>query len=473
MGDDKLYAGPAIRRARRKAGLTQLAMADALDISASYLNLIERNQRPLSAAVMLRLAKRFDVPLSQLDQDSASVPSLRALRRRLADPVFADLDLDSSDAEALLAENPALATAFARLFDRATSAVETTPGGSAYGSEPAAVRLARLEIERWRNHFADLDAQAEAISEELRLSNQDLYGAIAERLRTRHQIAIRILPVDVMPDQLRRFDIHARQMQLSEMLGPGSRTFQAATMLGQLEARTEIDAITIGSGLASSDATQLFRRHLEHYFAGAVMMPYMRFLRACETSGYDLRLMQARFGVSFEQLAHRLTTLQRVGARGLPFFMLRADRAGEVSKRFMGASEAPLAEPGARCPLWALYDGFSQPDRLVTNVAELEDGSRWVTLAQYVRGPAPPMRTGGAYRAARFVVALGLDARLAAPLASLAGRDIMTGPADPIGLGCTRCLRPSCPQRAAPPANRALAMISRERTISPFSFSGD
>jgi hypothetical protein len=471
MADEKLFAGNAVRRARRRAGLTQLAMAETLGISPSYLNLIERNQRPLSATVLVRLAQHFGIDPTSLGRQVEANASLRGLRRRLSDSMFADLELDPADVEQLFAEAPELATAFMRVFDRMEAGAPSAAQDMAI--EPAAVRLARMEIERWRNHFADLDAQAEMLAEELRLINPDIYGAIVERLRNRHQIAIRILPVDIMPMQLRRFDIHARQIQLSEMLGPASRTFQAAIMLGQLEARTEMDALTRGAGFGDMDAERLFRRHLEQYFAAALIMPYARLLRACEATNYDFAVLQARFGVGFESLAHRLTTLQRVGARGLPFFMLRVDRAGQTSKRYAGASEAPLVESAAACPIWPIYAAFDRPDRMVQATAELEDGSRWFTCAQMVRGPVPPFSAGVRTAAGRFVVALGLDARLASALQAYHANAERSDQPAPIGLGCARCLRADCVQRSAPPTSRRLLINPRERGLSPFAFVGD
>ena len=166
-----------------------------------------------------------------------------------------------------------------------------------------------------------------------------------------------------MPDRLRRLDLHARQLQLSEMLDPASRSFQAAFQLAQLEARAEVDALVAGAAFGDRVAERLFRRHLLSYFAAALLMPYGRFLRACERTGYDLDLLQRRFNVGFEMLAHRLTTLSRVGARGLPFFMLRIDRAGQASKRYAGASAAPLVEAPARCPLVAPPPRLRSPRR--------------------------------------------------------------------------------------------------------------
>ncbi|PTQ12641.1 XRE family transcriptional regulator [Sphingomonas oleivorans] len=463
MADRKLFAGPHIRRLRRNRGLTQVAMAELLEVSPSYLNLIERNQRPLTAALLLRFAELFDFDPRALVADEPG-GGADALRRRLADPLFADLSVDRAEVEEWIAAAPGGAEAFARAFDRLREGVGEVPT-----EDSDAVAAARRELERWRNHFADLDAQAEALADELRLGAGDLYGAIAERLRVRHQLTIRILPVDVMPDRLRRLDLHSRQLQLSEMLDPASRTFQAAFQLGLIEARGELDALVKGASFSERGAERLFRRAVTSYFAAALMMPYGRFLRACEATGYDVELLQRRFNAGFEMVAHRLTTLQRVGARGLPFFMLRIDRAGQVSKRYAGASAAPLVEAGGRCPLWRLHNVFDRPGELVRQLVLLEDGSRWLTLARTVHSQ---VRSLGGVRA-EFAIGLGIAADQASSLVHARGLDLGEQAATPIGLGCRRCLRIDCPQRAVPPAGRALLLNERERGIAPFSFVED
>lgn len=461
MADQKLFAGYAVRRVRRQAGLTQAAMAEMLAISPSYLNLLERNQRPLSATLLVRLAEQFDFDARSLAVGEPGGGEA-ALRRRLADPLFADLEVDRAELTEWLAAAPGGAEAFARAYDRLSG------GALAPGDAPDPVAEVRREIERWRNHFPDLDAVAEALADELRLGAGDLYGAIAERLRVKHQITIRVLPVEVMPDMLRRLDLHARQLQISELLDPASRAFAAAFQLGQIEARAEIEALVKGGAFTDRAAERLYRRHLLSYFAAAVMMPYARFLRACEATGYDIELLQRRFGAGFEQVAHRLTTLQRVGARGLPFFMVRIDRAGQASKRFSGASAAPLAEAEARCPLWRLHMAFERPGALTVHLVGLEDGSRWFTMARTVTPQGRRYGTTGA----EFAVGLGVTADLAAPLAAARGIDL-AGDATPIGLGCRQCLRADCPQRSAPPAGRALIVAERERGLSPIRFAAD
>ena len=458
MAEQSLFAGPNVRRIRRREGLTQAAMAATLGISASYLNLIERNQRPLSARLLLGMTQQFDFdPRSLGSHEEAG--GVDGLRRRLADTLFDDLAIDRDEVVEWLNAAPQAAVAFARLYDRG--------GATAAGDAQDSTLLARREIERWRNHFADLDAAAEELADELRLSEGEIGAAMAERLRRRHQLSLRILPGEAMPEHLRRLDLHARQLQLAEMLDPASRTFQIAVQLAQLEQRDAVRALVEGAGLPDRAAQRLFQRHLYAYFAAALIMPYGRFLRACEASRYDLPLLQRRFGVGFEQLAHRLTTLQRVGQRGLPFFMLRIDRAGQISKRFAGASGALFLESPESCPLWSMHAAFERAGRMVTEQIALEDGTRWFTLARTVQ--ASGSSRGGQ---ADFVVALGLEATLSAPLAAARGHSLRADDATPIGPGCARCHRPACMQRSLPPRGAALKFDDRARGLTPFVFGG-
>lgn len=461
MAEGKLFAGAAVRRVRHGHVMTQAAMAQQLGISASYLNLVERNLRPLTAKLLVALAERFDFDPRTL---SASEPGggAEAMRRRLADPMFADLTIDRAELGEWLASAPGGADAFARAFDRLS---EGGGSGATEGADP--IHAARGEIERWRNHFPDLDAQAEALADEIRLTGTDPYSAMADRLRTRHHLSVRLLPVEAMPDHLYRTDLHARQLQLSERLDPASRSFALARALGQAEARAEVDALVRGAAMGDRVADHLFRRHLHGYFAAAVMMPYARFLRACETTGYDVALLGRRFGAGFEHVAHRLTTLHRVGARGLSFFLLRIDRAGQVSKRFAGASGSPLAD-GALCPLLGAFDAFARAGETVTQVVEPEEGGRWFTLARTV---TPPGALAGEVRA-RFVIVLGVAVAQAGALAAARGSDL-NAQGVPIGHGCRACTRIGCPQRSAPPAARAMRIDDREGGVTPFAFAGE
>lgn len=349
MTDQPLFAGYALRRLRRRANLTQLAMANRLSISPSYLNLLERNQRPLSARVIMQLVSQFDFDPASLKVDE-NIGGIDGMARRLSDDRFSDLSIDREDIDELFSYAPQIAAAFARLYD-------TSDISEARGDDP--VSLVRQAIERRQNYFADLDEIAEKLADELRLSRGDFGVALTERLRERHQLSVRILPHDIMPDLSRRLDLHARQVQLSEMLDIPARNFQLAMQLAQLELRQLVGDTVSGEKLQDASARALFERYLHSYVAGALLMPYARFLRACRQTNYDLEILPHRFQVSYEQLAHRLTTLQRVGERGLPFFMARIDDAGQMSKKFIGATAANLLASDATCPLWHIHRSFS------------------------------------------------------------------------------------------------------------------
>ncbi|WPZ04816.1 short-chain fatty acyl-CoA regulator family protein [Blastomonas marina] len=453
-----VLGGAALRRIRRREGLTQAAMADRLDISPSYLNLLERNRRPISARLMVSLAEAFDFDPRDLRQEE-QVGGIDGLRRRLADERFADLQIDREDVVEWLSAAPQAAVAFARLFDAGAAG-----GGSADQSPAIEVRR---EIERWRNHFADLDHAAEALADELRLSTSDLFAALSTRLREKHQLSVRIVPGEVIPGLVRRLDFHARQLQLSEMLPPHSRTFQLALEMAQLEARELLASLSEAGDFSSDQARTLYRRHLAGYYAAALIMPYGRFLRACEATRYDFAILERRFGVGFEQLAHRLTTLQRVGQRGLPFFMLRVDRAGQFSKRYVGASEADFLESEGSCPLWRLHHAFENGGRLATQHVAVQqvDGreTRWLTFSKRVeRGSA------GGDRPGEFVVGLGIAARLAESLAGARGLALADEGAERIGPACVRCPREDCLQRSLPPHGRTLRFERHTAPTTPF-----
>lgn len=451
MSERSIFAGPGIRRIRKRAGLTQAAMAQRLDISPSYLNLIERNQRALSARVMMRLVSEFEFDPRSLEADE-SIGGLNGLTRRFGDERFKDLTIDREEMLEFLQTSPQIAAAFARLYDHSDTR-------SANNDDP--LTASRQLIERWNNHFPDLDRAAETLSDELRLSRGDIGTALVERLRERHQLAVRILPREVMPEHLRRLDLHARQVQLSEMLPLEARNMQFATQIAQLEFRAEVEALS--SGASGDTARKLFERHLYRYGAAALIMPYGRFLRACQQTDYDFRILQRRFTVSFEQLAHRLTTLQRVGERGLPFFLLRIDRAGQVSKRFAGASNAAFLEAEHTCPLWNAHKAFERYGEYLVEYIELADPnpSEWVSIASAVTN-------SGLMGESRFAIVLGIERRLATTLAAVRALPLRSEDAARIGPGCRNCSRADCVQRSRTSPLVPLKVTNMEDTALPF-----
>lgn len=458
MAEQSVFAGAALRRLRKREAMTQAAMAQRLGISSSYLTLMERNQRPVSARVIVQLVDEFDFDPRAL-RDDESIGGIDGLYRRLADERFADLGIDREEVDEFLSNAPQAAAAFARLFD-------TKRAEGDQGSDPLAA--CRREVERWRNHFADLDVAAEELADELRLSRQDFFAAATDRLREKHHLAIRVLPRDVMPDAIRRLDFHARQVQLSEMLSPASRNFELALQIAELEQGPAIASLAAGADFAEHTARKLFERHLSEYFAAALLMPYARFLRACDATGYDLEVLTRRFGASVEQVAQRLTTLHRVGQRGLPFFMARFDRAGQFAKRIAGASGSSLVEGEHSCPLWQVHHAFGRREGWLVQPVLLEESiagpSHWLTMS-YAVAAAEGASSG------QYAIVLGLEARLAEDLAMARGISLRGEDATRIGLGCSRCFWRDCRQRSLPPKGATLNFELVARASLPYSFS--
>ena len=460
-GNRKLFIGSKLRRLRRELGLSQTRMAEDLAISPSYANLMERNQRPVSAQILIRLAEVYDLDIAALaaSEDERSLAELAAV---MDDLLFRDLAVPQQELRDLVETAPAVADAIRRLYQ----AYQQTARGpdAAAGAEPGPaepVEAVRSAIEAAKNYFPALDEAAEALAAELAEAGDDLLGALAARLQSRHGVRLRLLPAEVMAGALRRFDRHRRQLQLSEMLTPSGRVFQAAFQLATIEQAALIDAVLAETGPTDATARRMFRIILANAFAGAVMMPYGRFHAAAEASRYDLGVLAQRFNASLEQVCHRLTTLQRPSARGVPFFMIRVDDAGNVSKR-QASSRFPLSRHGGGCPLWNLHDTFRQPGAILTQRLEMPDGSAFFSIASAVGGARQP------YPAieARFAIGLVCEMKYAGRLVYA---DCGGAPAR-IGTACRLCERTDCPQRAAPPAARPILIDENLRGAAPFLF---
>ena len=325
--------GPRIRRLRRDLGLTQAVMAQDLQVSASYIALIERNHRPISADMLIRLAETYNVDIASFR--STDDDAIAQLQSALSEPVFTDLGITRDDLRDLTAVNPALSEAVASLYQSYRTSQRTVMEARASGSEVKdPLEDARQFISNNSNHFPALDKTGEDIAKTLDTRHGNLLDAVAVRLKNTHSLDLRILPADIMVSAYRRLDRHRRQIAISESLDNASRAFQAVLQLVLLECSNLIDE-TVDVGTFETEAgKRVARAALANYLAAAVVFPYEVFHQATEELHYDIEALSRRFGASFEQVAHRLTTLQRPGREGIPFFFLRIDAAGNVSKRF-------------------------------------------------------------------------------------------------------------------------------------------
>jgi len=459
-----LYMGPRLRRLRRELGLTQQAMAADLAISPSYVALIERNQRPVTADMLLRLARTYRLDVGELAGEDAA-DDARRIGEILRDPLLADIDLPALEIADLATSFPGVTEALLRLHG-AYLREQQALAGRQQGREEAPgaadpVREAQGFFAARRNHFPTLDARAEEIAAELA---ED--GSAAEWLRKRKGVRVRYLPPEVLVDSVRRFDRHNQQLLVDDTLDVPTRKFQVAVHLAWTALRDEIKAIARDADLSDASSTALVRRNLAAYAAGALVMPYDRFAKAAESRGYDIAALCGLFGASFEQVAHRLTTLGRPGQEGVPFFFIRVDAAGNASKRLDGAG-FPFAAQGGGCPLWSLHDCFRRPGEVLTQWLELPDGQRFFSIARSVGGEARHVGAPGVLRA----VALACAAEHASRLVYSRGVDPASAPATPIGIGCRLCQRATCTARALPPIGRELAADDQRRGAAPYLFS--
>ena len=353
----KLFVGPRFRRIRQQLGLSQTQIAEGLGISPSYINLIERNQRPVTAQILLRLAETYDLDLRDLataDEDRF----FAELNEIFSDPLFRQIDLPKQELRDLAELCPGVTHSLQRLYAAYTEArrgetlvaaqMADRDEGTRFEANP--IERVRDLIEANRNYFPELEQAAENLRDELNVSAEELFAALAARLREKHSIVTRIMPVDVMRETLRRFDRHRRQLLISELVDGSGRAFQLALQIGLAECGAIIDAIVNRAGPLDDTPRRLYRITLANYFAAAVMMPYQAFHAAAETLNYDVHVLAQRFNAGFEQVCHRLTTLQRPNARGVPFFLLRVDNAGNVSKRFSSGT-FPFSKFGGTCPV--------------------------------------------------------------------------------------------------------------------------
>lgn len=459
----RLYVGPSLRRLRRDLGLTQSDMAQDLEVSASYIALLERNHRPLSAEMLVRLAQTYRLDVAALAAESGD-DSAR-LRAALRDPMFGGIELKALEVADAAANFPGVTEAFLRLYtayrEEQLALADRSVDGREGEDAADPVAESRRFLAARRNSFPGLDDAAERLAQAV-AANEGLAG----HLKARHGLRVRRLPPDVMTGATRRLDRHRREILLDDTLDGASQSFQLALQTAYLELEAEIGEVLAEGAFETEGGQRLTRRALASYAAAALLMPYTAFARAAEARRYDVEALARQFGASFEQTAHRLTTLQKPGQERVPFFFIRVDEAGNVSKRLDGAG-FPFARHGGGCPLWSLHQAFRTPRQIVTQWLELPDGQKFFSIARTVTAG------GGGFGAPRIerAIALGCAEEHAHRLVYAA--DHRGGPeqATPIGVTCRLCHRADCAARSAPPIGRQILPDDYRRTLAPFGFS--
>ena len=463
MASQKLYAGAKLRELRTKLGLTQKDFAARLGVSLPYLNQMENNNRPISTTVVLALASEFGLDVTELSAgDSERLVS--DMREALADPVFqgklpplADIRLTASNA-------PALARAFLDLHQSYRQTHERLASlDEALGREDARASPSPWEEVRDFFHYCDnyidaVDHAAEHFAGRKGAPNNMRVAAVSALGNA--GVTVSFEDADV----LRRFDVETQTLHISARAAPETQTFQLLLQVALTRQDALLEATLDLARFTTSAARDIAKIGLANYFAGAALMPYGRFHEAAQSCRHDLELLSSRFGASIEQVAHRLSTLQRPGSKGVPFFFVRVDQAGTITKRH-SATRLQFARFGGACPLWNVHRAFETPGRFLRQLAETPDGVRYISLARDISKPAG--RFGAPVR--RFAIALGCEMRHADQLVYADGMDITRDSAfEPIGISCRICERKGCHQRWNSPLERHLVVDQNLRDVLPY-----
>jgi predicted transcriptional regulator/transcriptional regulator with XRE-family HTH domain len=483
--------GAKIRALRRKEGLTQAALARKLDVSVSYLNLIENDRRPLPAPLLIRIAQLFNLNLHAFATDEDTL-LLQDMLEAMADPVFGDIRLTNHELREFCVQTPNAAQAFLSLYrnyagvrdslGHLAARMTEAPEGSDRSGRALAIPSEEVSdlFMRHQNYFPALEEAAEDLMRRAAMTGPGAFGAFAAITRYAERelkVRVRFVPGGVggeadgaatgggeSDDVMRRFDPDTRVLELSELLSPEDRKFQLAHQVGLLSYSDIIDRQLDGDLLTRDESRRLARVALANYFAGAVLMGYGPFLQAAVASRYDIEVLSRRFGVSFEQVCHRLTTLRRPGAEGVPFHFLRVDVAGNITKRYMG-SGVRFARYAGGCPRWNVFAAFLTPGVIRTQVSRMPDGLGYFSIARTL------WREAGQFRSTRSVraIELGCELARAGELVYADGMDLNAERAVvPVGVTCRLCERVDCAQRAFPSIQSPMKVDENVRTLSAF-----
>ena len=442
-GEPKI--GGRIQRLRRDKGVSQAQLATALGISPSYLNLIEHKRRRVTVGLLLKFAHYFGVEAGELAESDKSRLA-GDLMELFGDEMFTDLELTNHDVHDVAVSNTKVAQALVRLFDNylALRKRDGHSSGIPFDTSMGVATDAVSDFLQHNNNYfpeleeaaarvrADIDLASETFDQGLKTYLYNVYG-----LKWRHGTR-----ADMPPGGIWREN---GEITTDELLPAESAVFSVAQHLGHLVCVNEIDRLLEEAALPT-EAAPIAREALAAYFAAALVMPYEPFYRTCVVTRYDIERVGRTFKVSFEQVCHRMTTLQRPGLSGVPFHLVRTDIAGNISKRF-SLSGIHIPRHSGACPRWNVYSAFLHPERLNVQISQMPEGERYLCIAKSIT------KGGYRYNAPRRYLSIGLGCHIvhASALIYSDGIDLSSKEQTvPIGIGCRVCPRENCGQRAHP-----------------------
>lgn len=453
MQETEPRIGSRIQRLRRQSRISQAELAGQLGISASYLNLIEHNRRRITVPLLMKVAGQFGIEPGELVENDET-RLVGDLMEIFGDDVFAESQLTNQDIRDLATSNPTVGRAIVRLFDqyralRAAKLTGASPDENA-GYHPATDAVSDF-LQEAGNYFPMLEEAAERVRHDIESASDSFEYGLKTYLFNVFGLQWRLAPLPA--GIARRYDPDRREILTSDVLPAESAIFSIAHQLGSLAASVQIDALIEASNLPA-DAPVLARNALASYFAGALLMPYEPFLKACKETRYDIERIQRRFRTSFEQVCQRMTTLQRPGRAGIPLHLVRTDIAGNISKRF-SLSGIHISRHSGACPRWNVYAAFLHPERINVQISQMPEGQRYFCIAKAMT------KGGHRHNAPRRHLSIGLGCHIshASSMVYSDGMDLSDPTQSvPIGIGCRICPRLDCEQRAHPQTDQRFTL---------------
>ena len=463
--------GPKIKAFRRQLGMQANKLAEELNISPSYLNLIEKGKRKIDGDLLIKVCEKLRIELSDLTSKT-DLNLENNISELLGDELFEDLDILGPEVKDLVNTNPKIAKALIKLGDNfrqkdheIVNKLENI-SGKIIDSRKAAFPGEVISdfLQENKNFFPKLENFANTIFEKVKQNNRTRYIALCDFLKSEYEIIVK----DVIPEEGKPFSkiykVKQKELFLSDYLSIETKKLHAAAQISQQGASKEIDEYLSTFNFPSKEAKKLTRVALLNYCGAAILMPYKLFHKECNELKYDLELLQNTFATSFEQVAHRVTCLQDPSLPGIPFHFLRVDVAGNISKRF-SLSGIEIPRYGGACPRWNVYSAFSRPGVIQAAVSKMTNGEKYVCIAKTVE------KGIGRYGQKKSMLSIGLgcEAKYAKDFVYTENLDLNDKKSElPIGVSCRTCDRLDCSQRAFPPLHKKFDIDINSRGVSVY-----
>jgi len=472
---DLANIGSKIRKERRSKGFTQSDLSKKLEISASYLNLIESGRRTITVPLLIKIGNELGISLKDLTIES-NKRLLSDIMEVLSNEIFEDHDITNQETTDFINTNPSIAKALLTLNDSYKSFRDDTQNRLEKLDVDSSIKenqSTRLPVEivsdflqENKNYFDSIERKAESIRDKIYFEEgyKTIGHSLIQYLNNEHGINIKVIGTDESEKSIKNYDKNKKILFLSEMLTYSSRNFHLAYQIGFCDAQADIDEIINKNKIYSEELISLLKISLLNYFAAALLMPYDDFLKNAVKYKYDIEILMHQYAASFEQVTHRLTNLQRPGNEGVPFHFLKTDIAGNVSKRF-SLSGIHIPRHGGSCPRWNVYIAFMNPGKIHPQISKMPDGKVYFCIARAFQKGIEKYGMPKSF----VSIGLGCDVQYANELTYSEGMDLKNKSLEtPIGVSCRICPRTECQQRAFPPIDKNLKLDATYRGNSPY-----